>query len=53
MALTLLTLKQEKSDEAWNNILLQRYTKAVERLSKYRLSVGKEATDDITEVIQL
>jgi hypothetical protein len=47
------TIKQQKADEAWNNILLQRYTKAVERLSKYRLSVGKEATDDITEVIQL
>lgn len=47
------TLKQEKSDEAWNNILLQRYTKAVERLAMYQLSVGKEATADTTEVIQL
>lgn len=47
------TLKQEKSDEAWNNILLQRYTKAVERLAKYQLSAGKEATADTTEVIQL
>jgi hypothetical protein len=47
------TIKQQKADEAWNNILLQRYTKAVERLAMYQLSVGKEATADTTEVIQL
>ena len=47
------TVKQEKSDEAWSNVQLQKYTKAVERLSEYQLSVGKEATIDITEVVQL
>ena len=46
-------VKQEKSDEAWSNVQLQKYSKAVERLSEYQLSVGKEATIDITEVVQL
>lgn len=47
------TIKQQKSDEAWFNKQLADYADAVDRLSHYELSVGKPATDDVTEEVQV